>query len=124
MKLLWVGLGGCTGAILRYVISGWVQRWSRSIDFPYGTLAVNMIGCLAIGFLSQLAESRSLFTPEARLFIFMGLLGAFTTFSTFSKETLALLQAGAYLLALANVTLQLAVGLAMVWLGQVLARLV
>ena len=90
-KILLVGFGGFVGAVLRYGISGWVQRWTGSVNFPYGTLAVNLLGCLVIGLLAGLAEDRGLFTPEARLFLFIGVLGAFTTFSTFGIETLNLL---------------------------------
>ncbi len=78
-KILIVGIGGFFGAILRYWIGGWAQNLSGSSSFPYGTLAVNLIGCLAIGLLSQLAEASQIMTPETRLFLFIGLLGAFTT---------------------------------------------
>lgn len=90
-KILLVGAGGFVGAVLRYTVSAWVQTASKSVRFPYGTLAVNLLGCLVIGLLSQLAEDRNLFTSEMRLLIFIGILGAFTTFSTFSNETIDLL---------------------------------
>ena len=67
-KLFLAGVGGFFGSALRYAASGFIQSWSRSIDFPYGTLAVNLIGCLAIGFLSQLAETHGVFTAETQLF--------------------------------------------------------
>ncbi len=82
-KLLLAGIGGFIGSSLRYAVSGHIQLWSKSIAFPYGTLAVNLIGCFAIGFLSQLAESRGMFTAETRTLIFIGVLGGFTTFSAF-----------------------------------------
>ena len=122
-RILWVGLGGFVGAVLRYGVSGWVQKWSGSVNFPHGTLAVNLLGCLMIGLLSQLTESRSVFTSETRLFVFIGVLGAFTTFSTFSSETMNLLLDGEDLFALSNVAAQLGGGLGMVWLGRVLVRL-
>ncbi len=122
-RILWVGLGGFIGAVLRYGVSGWVQKWSGSVNFPHGTLAVNLLGCLMIGLLSQLTESRSVFTSETRLFVFIGVLGAFTTFSTFSNETMNLLLDGEDFFALSNVAVQVGGGLGMVWLGRVLVRL-
>jgi CrcB protein len=119
-----VGFGGFVGAVLRYVVSGWVEKWSSGVHFPYGTLAVNLVGCLMIGLLSQLADSRGVFTSETRLFVFIGMLGAFTTFSTFGNETLNLLRAGKSLFVLGNMTVHLVGGLGMVWLGGVLAQLI
>src|SRR2546423_13973680 len=92
------GVGGFIGSILPYSVSGFVQNLTRSIDFPYGTLAVNLIGCLAIGFLSQLAETRGFFTAETRTLVFIGVLGGFTTFSAFSNETINLWREGGSLL--------------------------
>ena len=120
-KILLIGVGGFIGAILRYGVSGAVQDWSKSISFPYGTLAVNLIGCFVIGWLSQLVESYSLFTPEARAFLFVGILGAFTTFSTFGSETLNLLRDQETFLALANIGGQVLLGLVAVWLGRAAA---
>ena len=120
-QLLFIGLGGFCGAILRYLVSGWVQSASRSIDFPYGTLAVNTLGCLAIGVLSQVAASRGLFSPDVRALIFIGILGAFTTFSTFSNETMNLIYDGNHLAALANIGLQVSLCLGAAWGGHVLA---
>src|SRR2546430_13714290 len=102
-KMFLAGIGGFVGSVLRYAVSGWVQDLSRSIDFPYGTLAVNFLGCLAIGFLSQLAESRGYFTAEARTLVFIGVLGGFTTFSAFSNETMNLWRNGEKGLAIADV---------------------
>jgi len=93
-NLLFVGLGGALGSMARYLISGWVQAVVKSINFPFGTLTVNLIGCFAIGFLAQLAETRGVFTSEARAFTFIGLLGGFTTFSSFGHETLNLARGG------------------------------
>jgi fluoride exporter len=117
-RLLLVGAGGCIGSILRYVVSGYVQQSTGSVHFPYGTLAVNVIGCFVIGALSALAENRGIFTMEARLFVFVGILGGFTTFSTFSNETMTLLRGGDTLRALVNVAAQLILGLGAVWLGR------
>jgi CrcB protein len=122
--MLWAGFGGFIGAILRYVIAGWVQRWTKSVTFPHGTLAVNLIGCFIIGSLSQLLESRGDFNIETRSFIFIGLLGAFTTFSTFGNETFNLLREGDTLFAWSNVAIHIVLGLGMVWLGRTLVELV
>ena len=121
IKLLLIGTGGFIGSILRYLISGSVQAASQSIAFPYGTLAVNVIGCFLIGFLSELAESRSLFSPETRVFLIVGILGGFTTFSAFGNETLNLLRDGERALAMMNVSAQILFGLGAVWLGYILA---
>ena len=120
-KILWVGFGGFLGSIGRYLLSGYIQHLMRGTGFPYGTLVVNLIGCLLIGFLSQWVGGREFLSPETRLFVFMGLLGGFTTFSTFSNETMNLWQAGASTAALANVAVHVVLGLGAAWLGHVLA---
>ena len=120
-KLIVIGLGGGLGAILRYALSGLVQYWSKSISFPYGTLTVNLLGCLLIGLLTGLAETRGLFNPEARLFIFVGLLGGFTTFSTFGNETFNLILSRESFLAVLNLATHIVLGIGMVWVGRILA---
>ena len=120
-KLFLAGIGGFIGSSARYAVSGYIQLWSKSIRFPFGTLAVNLIGCLAIGFLSQLAESRGMFTAETRTLIFIGLLGGFTTFSAFGNETINLWRDGENLLAAANVAAHLLLCLGAVWLSRALA---
>jgi fluoride exporter len=119
-NILLVGTGGFIGSICRYLVSGYVQQVTRSTDFPYGTLAVNLIGCLVIGALSQLAETRGIFTTETRNLVFVGVLGGFTTFSTFSNETLNLLRSGENGAALLNAGAHLALGLLAVWFGRTL----
>ena len=121
MKFLLIGMGGGLGAILRYLLSGVVQDGSRGALFPIGTMAVNILGCFVIGFLSRLVDTRAVFSPEARLFLFIGLLGGFTTFSTFGNETVNLLRGGESLLALVNLGVSVCAGLAAVWLGGALA---
>lgn len=116
-----IGAGGFIGALARYGLSGLVHAWFRQTTFPIGTLAVNLTGCLLIGVLAGLADSRQLFGPEARLFAFIGILGGFTTFSTFGFETFALLRDGEYLRSVANVGLNVILGLALVWLGYVVS---
>jgi CrcB protein len=123
LQVCLVGAGGFLGAILRYLVGGWVHGILDNVSFPYGTLVVNAAGCLAIGFLSGLAESRSVFSPEARLFLFIGVLGGFTTFSSFAYETFSLARDSENLAATMNVFGQLSLGLAGVWFGNALARL-
>jgi CrcB protein len=118
-KLSLIGAGGFTGAVLRFMVSSWVQNRSGSIVYPFGTLAVNMIGCLLIGFLSALVETRSMFSPETRGFVLIGLLGAFTTFSTFGNETLNLIRESRIELAMLNAGAQVVFGVGLVWLGRV-----
>lgn len=119
---LWVAAGGAVGSLLRYQVAGAVQRWNGS-DWPLGTLAVNLAGSLVIGGITHLVLARGMFSAEARLFVMVGLLGGFTTFSTFSIETLRLLQQGAWEYALANAALSVAGGLAAAWAGFALIAL-
>ncbi len=123
-NILLIGIGGFIGSVMRYLASGYVQQASKSIDFPYGTLAVNLIGCFIIGFLSQLAESRGVFTNQSRLFTFTGFLGGFTTFSSFGNETINLARDSQMMNALANVGANVVVGLFAVWLGRTVSYLI
>lgn len=116
-----VGSGGFIGAIFRYGLSGFVQRSAPLSAFPLGTLAVNMAGCLLIGIVVGLVDSRQLFGPEARLFLLIGVLGGFTTYSTFGYETFGLLRDGDFLRALVNVGIHILLGLALVWAGYAVA---
>ena len=120
-SVIFVALGGAIGSVLRYLLSTWTQAASKSIDFPYGTLAVNLIGCFVIGVLAYLAEARGAFTVEARAFVFIGILGGFTTFSSFGNETINLFRDGENLNALANVGANVIFGLILVWLGRSVA---
>lgn len=112
-----VGSGGFLGALARYGLAGLVQRRVPLLTFPYGTLVVNLSGCLAIGVLAGLTESRQVFGPEFRTFALIGILGGFTTFSTFGYETFVMIRDAEYLRAGANVGVHVIVGLALVWLG-------
>ena len=120
--VLLVGVGSFVGGVLRYGLSTWVHRTLDNPWFPYGTLAVNGLGCFVIGFLAGLAESRAAFTPEARLFLFVGILGGFTTFSSFALETFSLVRDTQNVAALANIGLQLVLGLLAVWVGNAIAH--
>lgn len=122
MQVIAVALGGALGALARYwtanLITGWLGR-----DFPYGTLAVNIVGSLLIGFLSVILLERTAIAPEWRGFLIVGLLGAFTTFSTFSLDTLHLLQQAAYLKAFINVFASVLLCLIAAYLGTLLAKI-
>jgi len=117
-KIILVGVGGFIGAALRYLMSGYIQNLTKSIAFPHGTLAVNMTGCFLIGIFSQLVESQAGMTAEMRLLLMVGLLGSFTTYSTFSNETMNLLQDQQLSLALINIGTHIILGLSAVLLGQ------
>ena len=121
-NLLLVGLGGGIGSVLRYLTSlGMMQLWGPR-DFPLGTFTVNVVGCLIIGLLAGLMLSRQTLGPEFRLFFMVGILGGFTTFSSFGYESIQLLQDGQFLLMLANILLNVTIGLSACWLGLSLAR--
>jgi fluoride exporter len=90
-----IGLGGFIGSIARYSTTWWLARYSAA--FPYGTLAVNTLGCLVIGFVYGLSERFDWMTAEWRLFLVTGICGAYTTFSAFAIENLVFLQEGLYL---------------------------
>lgn len=123
LKVLLVGMGGFAGSVCRYLASGLVQGICEKPWFPYGTLAVNVIGCFLIGLLGGLAENRQLFNPEVRLFLMVGFLGGFTTFSTFGYEVLAVARDGDVIAAFANLTGHLILGFGAVWIGFSLSRL-
>jgi len=116
-KILWVGMGGFAGSSLRYLISTLIHRLLPSSIFPIGTLAVNVLGCLSIGMLSGYAETNDVLDPHMRLFLFVGLLGGFTTFSTFGMETFTLASGDRLVRAVATVVLHLLIGLLAVWYG-------
>jgi len=107
MAIVSVVVGGALGSVLRYLVSGWVQAWSGGL-FPAGTLAVNIAGSFVIGLVLGMGAGRFLLPPEWRLFLTTGLCGGLTTFSTFSFETLALLEDRQWLPAALNIALNLA----------------
>lgn len=121
-QLLWVGLGGLVGSVSRYLVSGAMHRLMPFATFPVGTLAVNVVGCFLIGFLAVWFEGRHALEPNLRLFLFVGILGGFTTYSTFGYETMALAGTASFFRAALNVIAHLGFGLCGVWLGSTLAR--
>lgn len=104
-------------------MAGAFNRFSPALGFPVGTLSVNILGCFLIGVLHGLAETRSLLGPDTRIFLFIGVLGGFTTYSTFGFESLALLKDGEFLKTSANILLHVILGLSAVWIGDNLGRL-
>ena len=117
-----VAFGGALGALARAMLSTTIQsRWPSTL--PWGTIVVNVSGCLVLGLLSGALETRPHLNPTVRAFGAVGVLGAFTTFSTFENETLALLQHGHLPAALGNVAISVVAGLVAVWAGQVGGRL-
>ena len=115
--VLLVALGGAVGSVARYKLSGLVLHHTIDWRFPAGTFTVNVLGCLVAGVLAGLAEKHDLLSPEARLMLFTGVLGGFTTFSAFGLETMHLLKRGDLAVAAANVVLSVVAGLAALWLG-------
>ncbi len=121
-QVMIVGAGGFIGSALRFVVSGWTQRLAAATVFPVGTLVVNVLGCLALGYLGGVAEYRQVLEPGQRLFLMVGILGGFTTFSTFAFESVSLLQDAEVARALLNTMLQVLLGFAAAFGGYLLAR--
>jgi len=120
-QLLAIALGGAAGAVLRFEVSTRIYRILGQ-SFPYGTLAVNSLGSLCMGFLYVFLLERIAAAPETRALLLVGLLGAFTTFSTFSLETLNLIEQGEQLKAVLNVLLSVVLCIGSAWLGLILGR--
>lgn len=115
MTLLYIALGGAAGSLARYGLGGWVQN-RAGFGFPWGTLVVNVLGCLLIGVSLRYLEAVPL-APEMRALIGVGVLGAFTTFSTFSYETVTLLEDGAWTRAAGYAGGSLVLGIVAVYVG-------
>lgn len=123
MRVLWVAIGGAAGSVARYLLDGAVYRFVPA-TFPYGTFVVNMTGCLAFGLLIGIAENRLAVGTVARTFMLIGVLGGFTTFSSFAFESIQLLRDGEWLRGAINVAGQVAGGLAALWAGMAVTRMV
>ncbi len=117
---IFVALGGAIGSVARFKLSGWVLEQAADWRFPLGTFLVNVLGCLFIGGLAGLAMKEDFFTTEARLFLFTGITGGFTTFSALGLETFYLLRRGDLLVAGGYVSASLICGLLALWLGYAL----
>ena len=116
-----IGLGGFLGAIARYIVALWIgQRWGRI--FPLGTFFVNISGCFLISLLMSLFTEKFMVNPQLRLFLVVGFLGAYTTFSTFEYETGNLVRDGEWTIALANVLLSVTVGFVALKAGEYIAK--
>ncbi len=120
-KTIMIGLAGLIGTLLRYWLSGFVARHYGE-TFPWGTLIVNVIGCLVTGAIFNLTEERFLVDPTVRTVILIGLLGGFTTFSSYGLQTFTLLRDGEFALATFNVAVSNVLGLLMVWVGYGLVK--
>jgi CrcB protein len=122
LQVIIAGLGGFIGSASRFWISSVTYRILGQ-DFPYGTLLVNVVGAFLIGFLMAVFEERFLVSPNLRIFLTIGVLGGFTTFSTFSYETVSLLREGSYLTGTANILYSLLNCLGATWFGGVIGKL-
>ena len=120
-QVLAIAAGGAAGSVLRFWMSNWVHTFAGR-SFPYGTLAVNVLGCLLMGILFVFFLERLSDNTVLRAGVLIGVLGGFTTFSTFSIETLNLLEQGAYLKAAANAVLSVVICLSATWTGVIVGR--
>jgi CrcB protein len=120
-RFLWICLGGAAGTGARYLLSGWALA-AFGPAFPWGTFAVNVIGSFCVGLLMQVGLATPLLSPTLRLALTTGVMGGFTTYSTFNYETIRYVQDGAWRLAVGNVALTLAACLAAGFAGIALGR--
>ncbi len=123
-NILLVGAGGFIRSVLRYLLSGWVQQSTNRMDFPFGILAVNIIGCFVIGLLAQFGEKYGTFSNESRAFLVIGVLGGFTTFSSFGNDTVNLFRQDFVMNAVANIGANVMLGLLAVWMGRTVGHLI
>jgi fluoride exporter len=120
VKILFILVGGALGTLVRYGVSGWAQQRINNV-FPIGTLTVNLVGSLLIGLLWGMAENTTL-SPNMRTLLFVGILGGFTTFSTYSLETLNLLRDGEVKMALINLMLNNVLGILLAFVGLMIGK--
>lgn len=121
-EFLAIGIGGFIGSVMRYLVSGWVHRWLQ-MPFPVGTLSVNAIGSFLLGLIMGLSSKAIISTP-LRLFLAIGVMGGFTTYSTFSYETMMLLVHKSFGEAFLNIALSLFLGIVLVYLGYIVGQTV
>lgn len=117
LTIVLIGAGGFVGASTRYAVGRWVNDLAGNPSFPYGTLTVNVVGCLLIGVLAGLTATRTVIGVDARAFLIVGVLGGFTTFSAFGLETIELMRRGEHFVGVTNVALSVALSLIAVWAG-------
>src|SRR6185295_14196794 len=116
VNLLLIAIGGAIGSVARYLLSTFVLRATGSL-FPVGTFAVNAVGCFVFGVIAGAAEQRVALQPQMRLFALVGVLGGFTTFSSYAFESMQLLRDGQVAAAAVNIVGQVVAGLAGIWIG-------
>jgi fluoride exporter len=121
VSYLLVALGGALGATARFIVAGLVHRVASPF-FPWGTFAINVTGCFVFGLVAGIADARGAIGPATRAFVLVGILGGYTTFSSFAFETFELLRAGQVPAAIGNTVGQVVLGLAAFWVGWVLTR--
>lgn len=117
-----VAVGGAIGAVARYAMSGMAHA-RLGVGFPYGTLLVNTLGCFLLALIIEIAGTRYIIPPNVKLFLTVGVLGGFTTFSTYSHETLSLARDGMFALAMLNAVGSIVLGLLGAYAGMVIGRL-
>ncbi|MBU0984779.1 MAG: fluoride efflux transporter CrcB [candidate division Zixibacteria bacterium] len=122
-KLLWLAIAGALGTLARYGLGEFVHRFTDT-SFPWGTLAVNAVGCFVVGTLGAIFESRGVVSAEVRTLVLVGFMGAFTTFSAFTFETGELIRTANYMHATGNILLQNGLGLSMLFAGLSVGRMV
>ena len=121
-QLLFLAVAGALGTLSRYALSGLTQRITGA-GFPWGTLVINILGCLIIGYVMQMALTTDIIPASVRVVVTIGFLGAFTTFSTFSYETVKFLEDGALVSAILNITSNVGLGLIATFFGMLLGRI-
>lgn len=122
LNVMLVGIGGFAGSVARYLLGGWIQRMAGETWMFLGTAVVNLVGCLLIGLIVNLAQVRSVISGEMRILLVFGLLGGFTTFSSFGLENFQLIREGRAMAASLNILFQVLLGIGGVMLGGWLAR--